>query len=114
MKIDRCAVLRWIQRAAASPPTDMATVRLVRCHTLTRAGDSIDSTSTAARAGLGQLRIAHAARIATATHMTWKYLFMSKTMAPATNRLGTRNSATTQATRNSLAGMLPVIAAHAA
>ena len=43
-------------------------------------------------------------RIARATPMTWKYLFMSNSTAPATTRLGTRKKATAQAARNARAG----------
>ena len=50
--------------------------------------------------GRGQARMSHAARIATAIHMIWKYLFMSNSTELATTRFGTRNRATTQATRN--------------
>ena len=43
---------------------------------------------------------ARPARIATAIHMIWKYLFMSNSTALTTTTFGTMNSATIQATRN--------------
>ncbi len=54
--------------------------------------------------GRGQRRISQAARIATAIHMIWKYLFMSNSTALTTTTLGTANSATNQATRNARPG----------
>ena len=44
------------------------------------------------------------ARIATAIHMIWKYLFMSNSTALTTTTFGTMNSATIQATRNQRQG----------
>ena len=64
------------------------------------AGEIAANRSTAAIAGAGHRRISQAARMATAIHMIWKYLFMSNSTALTTNRLGTRKSATVQAARN--------------
>ena len=71
-----------------------------RCQTAMSAGDRALTTRMAAISGLGQRRISHAARIATAIHMIWKYLFMSNSTALTTTTLGTMKSATIQATRN--------------
>ena len=51
-------------------------------------------------AGRGQRRMSQAARIATAIHIIWKYLFMSNSTALTTTTFGTTNRATSQATRN--------------
>ena len=64
------------------------------------AGEMAETASTPAMAIRGQCRISQAARIATAIHMIWKYLFMSKSTALTTTTLGMTNSATIQATRN--------------
>ena len=71
-----------------------------RCQTAMSAGDRALTTRMAAISGFGQRRISQAARIATAIHMIWKYLFMSNSTALTTTTLGTTNSATIQATRN--------------
>jgi hypothetical protein len=52
--------------------------------------------------------------MATATHITWKYLFISNTTAPATTRLGTRNRASAHSPRKTRAGVLRLSAAHTA
>ena len=63
-------------------------------------GEMAETASTPAMAIRGHCRISQAARIATAIHMIWKYLFMSKSTALTRTTLGIRNSATIQATRN--------------
>ena len=64
------------------------------------AGESPQTTSTAAMAGRGQRAMSQAARMAAAIHMIWKYLFMSKSTALTRTTLGTTNRATSQAPRN--------------
>ena len=44
-------------------------------------GEIAETATTIAIAGVGQRRMSHAARIATAIHIIWKYLFMSKSTA---------------------------------
>ena len=58
------------------------------------AGEIADTPIAATAIHLGQRTSSHAAAMATAIHMIWKYLFMSNSTALTTTRLGTRNSAT--------------------
>ena len=70
------------------------------------AGENAQTTSSDARRAIGRPArgSASAARIATAIHMIWKYLFMSNSTALTTTTFGTMNRATIQATRNQRAG----------
>ena len=101
---DRSGVLAAIQRAAVSWGSPSATMSERRCQTAMSAGDRALTTRIAAMSGRGQRRISQAARMATAIHMIWKYLFMSNSTALTTTTLGTMNSATIQATRNHRVG----------
>ena len=62
------------------------------------------TSSTAATAQAGQRRISQAASTATAIHIAWKYLFMSKPMALTWTTLGTTNRATSQTARKPRCG----------
>src|SRR6476620_11545679 len=103
-KTDLSGVLAAIQRAAVSCAKPTATPSDRTCQTAMSAGDDALTISTAAISGRGQRRISHAARIATAIHMIWKYLFMSNSTALTTTTFGTTKSATIQATRNHRSG----------
>ena len=63
-----------------------------------------DIPITATAIHLGQRTSSHAAAIAAAIHMIWKYLFMSNSTALTTTRFGTRNSAISQAAMKPRAG----------
>ena len=102
---ERSGVLAAIQCAAVSWGRPSATVSERRCQTAMSAGEKAQTTSsTAAIDRRGQLRMSQPARIATAIHMIWKYLFMSNSTALTTMTFGTMNSATIQATRNQRSG----------
>ena len=68
-------------------------------------GDSAHTRSTPTIAHVRQRASSQPARIATAIHMIWKYLFMSNSTALTTTTFGTMNSATIQATRNQRQGL---------
>jgi hypothetical protein len=103
-KTDRSGVLAAIQCDAVSCARLIAISVERRCQIPIRAGENADTIRTAAMIGRGQRLTSQAARIATAIHMIWKYLFMSNTTALTTTTLGTTNRATSQATRNPRAG----------
>ena len=69
------------------------------------AGEKAQTMSTRHDRRPRPARISQPARIATAIHMIWKYLFMSNSTALTTTTFGTMNSATIQATRNQRVGM---------
>ena len=86
-KTARSGVFAAIQRPAASCSGLSATTSERTCHTAISAGDSAETTRTSAMAGFGQRRMAQPASIATAIHMIWKYLFMSKSTALTTDHV---------------------------
>src|SRR5262245_32810790 len=100
MNTDRSGVFAAIHRAAASCGSDNATSRERMCQSAMRIGDRAEIARIATTTLGFHLCINQAARIATAIHMTWKYLFMSNATALTSTTFGTMNSVTTQATRN--------------
>ena len=100
MKMASGGVFAAIQSAARSWATPSATMVDRTCHRPMRAGERADTIRIAAMTGRGHARMSQAARIATAIHMIWKYLFMSNSTELATTTFGTMNRATTHATRN--------------
>jgi hypothetical protein len=84
------------------------------CHTPMRAGVMAQAASVRATSGRGQRWMSHAASSASATHMTWKYLFMSNSTALATTVFGTMNIATAQQMSQPRAGSFLVSRASAA
>ena len=103
-KIASVGVSDAIQRAARSWGRVRATTFERTCHNAIRPGEIAATTSTPTMIGLGHRWINQAARIATGIHMIWKYLFMSNATELTTTRLGTRNIATSQVTRNQRPG----------
>ena len=55
-------------------------------------------------AGIGQRWMNHAARTATAIHIAWKYLFMSKSITLSWTTFGTRKRPMSHAPRNACRG----------
>ena len=104
-KTARSGVFASIQAAASASPVVRASWSPVAYHVATRIGEIAEARTTAAMTGRGRRRMAHAARIATAIHMTWKYLFMSKEITETTITFGTRNRATSHAPRKPRLGV---------
>ena len=96
----RSGVFASIQRPACSWARLIVDGRVEEVPDEDEPGEIAETASTPAMAIRGQCRMSHAARIATAIHMIWKYLFMSKSTALTRTTLGITNSATIQATRN--------------
>src|SRR6185503_2568588 len=79
-KTERSGVLAAIQSAASTSLQPSTTSRLLAVQAETRSGEGMLISRTAVTAQAGQRRISQAASSATAIHIAWKYLFMSKPM----------------------------------
>src|SRR5262245_26170336 len=91
--------------SAAARSSELRTWRFdVAVHPATSNGDGMLRSTTAAIAGIGQRWMNHAARIPTAIHIAWKYLFMSKSMTLTWTRFGMRKQATSHVPRNAPRG----------
>ena len=93
-----------IQRPAAAWGRLMTTAGCHAWWSAIRPGEIAQTARTAAIAGRGQRATSHAARIAAAIHIIWKYLFMSKSTSLTRTTFGTRKRATSQAARNPRCG----------
>src|SRR5439155_14535405 len=105
-KTARSGVFSRIHWAARSPEAERVTQSLPMNQRLTSNGARLLGTAIAASRPRDQSRTNHAARRATATHIIWKYLFMSKTTAVKRATFGMRKRAPTHAARKALLGTL--------
>src|ERR671911_57113 len=91
--------------SAASRSADESTWLVeVAVQAATSSGDGMLRARAAASAGAGQRRMSQAAAIATAIHIAWNSLFMSKSMTLTWTTFGIANRPMIHAARNARCG----------